>query len=344
MESSTIELRLLLQYAEFRGLDSDELLHFARIKPEILNFPYHPVSFAEIDRVWLKSLESLADPHFGLHFGRFIQLKSLDMFGHIMMNCETVEDFYRHTSKYQRMVTNHISYQIDKLSNGDIFIRHIITNDTPELQSQYEEHFQSSGYGVLSMLTDGEIKFREVWFTTPKPEDQRELQNRFKSRLRFEQKSCAFIIPPEFYYAPIKFSNAHLRDLFAKYADEIIADSQQNNLISRQVNLVLSRDIKPGIPTIEDTAKALSIGVRTLQKKLKLEKTSFRKILEEVRKNQAISYLMDKTLSIKEISAKLDYNEPAAFSVSFKKWMNLSPSEYRMRHLSSDQNNENGNL
>ena len=76
-------------------------------------------------------------------------------------------------------------------------------------------------------------------------------------------------------------------------------------------------------------ARLFRISVRTLVRRLALEQTSYRLILDEVRKLQARRYLSDPAMSIGEIAQCLGYQDPSNFGRACRGWFKLSPSAFR---------------
>ncbi|WP_339114924.1 AraC family transcriptional regulator [Thioclava sp. GXIMD2076] len=67
----------------------------------------------------------------------------------------------------------------------------------------------------------------------------------------------------------------------------------------------------------------------TLQRRLQDCGTSFARLVEETRREQACRYLEGSGLSISLIAEELGYSEPSAFVRAFRRWENTSPSQYR---------------
>jgi AraC-like DNA-binding protein len=76
-------------------------------------------------------------------------------------------------------------------------------------------------------------------------------------------------------------------------------------------------------------ARALSVSGRTLSRRLADEGTSFRIILDDVRREFACALLQDRTLSVADIAFFLQYAEPAAFHRAFRRWMGQAPGDFR---------------
>lgn len=79
----------------------------------------------------------------------------------------------------------------------------------------------------------------------------------------------------------------------------------------------------------------LRLSRRTLQRRLKAEKTSFQKVLQEVREILAINYLSDQRLKSLEIAMLLGYSNISSFTAAFKSWYDMPPAQYRQKILFS---------
>ena len=73
-------------------------------------------------------------------------------------------------------------------------------------------------------------------------------------------------------------------------------------------------------PTLVAVAAAMSLHVRTLQRRLMESDTTFRELLDECRRKKAKEDLEKGQLSIGEISSRLGYSHPAHFARAFKRW------------------------
>ncbi|MEH6589597.1 MAG: helix-turn-helix domain-containing protein [Halioglobus sp.] len=82
-------------------------------------------------------------------------------------------------------------------------------------------------------------------------------------------------------------------------------------------------------PDRRETARLLAMSERNLTRQLAREDTSFSQLTVQVQTERAKNFLADSTLSIAEISHRLGYAEPAAFSRAFSTWTGLPPGRWR---------------
>ncbi len=89
-----------------------------------------------------------------------------------------------------------------------------------------------------------------------------------------------------------------------------------------------------GEANADAACRVLRLSRRTLQRRLKAEKTSFKKVLQEVREVLAVNYLGDERLKSLEIAMLLGYSNISSFTTAFKSWYDMPPAQYRQKILS----------
>jgi len=97
----------------------------------------------------------------------------------------------------------------------------------------------------------------------------------------------------------------------------------------QKVKAVIIDQLPSGNVTNEKVARSLYMSSRKLQRQLQSAGTTFYTLLDEVRQDLAQKYLRAQDSSITEIGFLLGFSESSAFSRAFKRWMGVTPSEYR---------------
>lgn len=95
------------------------------------------------------------------------------------------------------------------------------------------------------------------------------------------------------------------------------------------VRQVVKYSLTRGHPVIGNTAQALHLSVRSLQRQLAEQGTTYSQLVEEVRYWTACEYLTQNKLPIHSIAEQLGYSDTASFSRVFVNWEGVSPSIYR---------------
>jgi len=88
-------------------------------------------------------------------------------------------------------------------------------------------------------------------------------------------------------------------------------------------------------PDLEEVAARLKLPTWTLRRKLAEEGTQFRAILNETRRDLAMTYIRDTELAFGEIAYLLGFASAEAFQRAFKRWNGQTPGEFRRSHRQS---------
>jgi AraC-like DNA-binding protein len=95
-----------------------------------------------------------------------------------------------------------------------------------------------------------------------------------------------------------------------------------------QVKQLLYQSL-PRFRYIDAVADTLGLGVRTLQRQLSLQGTTFQVLVDQVSADLAIQLLKSPDRMIHEVAAQLGYFDAATFSRAFRKWTGRNPGDYR---------------
>ena len=87
----------------------------------------------------------------------------------------------------------------------------------------------------------------------------------------------------------------------------------------------------PDLPELHETAAALQMSPRTLNRRLEDEGSSFRAIKDALRRDIALARLTKTSQAVSAIAGELGYSDPSAFFRAFVGWTGISPSAYRRR-------------
>ncbi len=116
-------------------------------------------------------------------------------------------------------------------------------------------------------------------------------------------------------------------------AEKYLRSLYEQDNIAEQLKRMLAELMAAGEANADTACRALLLSRRTLQRRLRAEKTSFQKVLQEVRAILAVNYLSDKRLNGLEVAMLLGYSSISSFTTAFKSWYDIPPAEYRQKFL-----------
>ena len=118
-------------------------------------------------------------------------------------------------------------------------------------------------------------------------------------------------------------------------AEKYLRSLYEQDNIAEQLKRMMAELMAAGEANADSACRAMRLSRRTLQRRLRAEKTSFQKILNEVRAVLAINYLGDERLKSLEIAMLLGYSSISSFTTAFKSWYDMPPIEYRQKFLAA---------
>lgn len=82
-------------------------------------------------------------------------------------------------------------------------------------------------------------------------------------------------------------------------------------------------------PTLEQVAQRLNMAPWTVRRRLTGEGCSFQQVLNDTRRDLAVSYVRDTSLTLGEIAYLLGFGSATAFQRAFKRWTGEAPGRFR---------------
>jgi len=110
-------------------------------------------------------------------------------------------------------------------------------------------------------------------------------------------------------------------------------DRLPRNVIKSAVTDLLPK----GAPTIARTASLLGVSVRTLQRRLNKNGTSYTMLVDEVRRDTACRLLRAPHARVADVAVALGYADPSSFSRAFLRWTTISPRDFRRRRAGQNR-------
>jgi AraC-like DNA-binding protein len=135
--------------------------------------------------------------------------------------------------------------------------------------------------------------------------------------------------------APLPQADATTHQRCLRSCDELISSLRRCHEIRRRVRGMV-RSANGTVPTLSQVASRLFVSTRTLRRRLEDAQTSYQEIVAETRRDLAVRYLTQTSLSTEAIAEILGYSDTANFRQAFKRWTGESPQQYRRRARSPE--------
>ena len=312
----------LVQHMESRGfapeislagtdidLQSDRVTYRQRIQ-QMENM----LDLIGMDGHWLESNKETSISDYGL-------------LGYAMMSSATLEQAVQIAVKYHRMAG--AMFELAFVIEGDeaiLRIEHLLPSGKVG-QYTVEDLFVGIT-GLISLLLGRQHNPSRICLNYARPDYSDKHETRFGCEVQFDQPYCEYRFNVSELNESLAAADANTARICEESCRKLLNQMEiEEDIISRICHLLLST---PGeFPKLDAVAKKLSLGARTLRRRLNELGTSYQKILDDVRRELAIEYLQTTNLTVQEIAELLGYSEVTNFRRAFMRWVELSPYQYR---------------
>ncbi len=315
-----------------RGCNVAGLLQQAGLDPAAMHTPGARYPVRAMTRLWQLAVAATGDPAFALEVPRHVQPTTLHVLGLALRASRSLEDALLRMARYSRLVTDGAEVVLE--SNGPTMAAIYLPprHDVPLADAAYEA-FMAAAVGLGRALAQSGDGLVACEFRHRAPADTSGYER--------------------FFRCPVRFTKAHNRLLFDRSAlqqalpggdtDRVRAYDAEAaaylarfdaSPVSQRVRELLIRQLPAGEPQREQVAAALHLTPRTLLRRLAAEGASFRELLEDTRRELALSYLRQRR-SAAEVTCLLGFADPSNFTRAFKRWTGVTPRSWRSQALRS---------
>jgi len=291
--------------------------------PEI-NRATHRVDF-EIFRELILAIKALSlNDNIGVRIGQNLSLSSFNALGYAASSGDTLLDALQLIPQFESTV---MTLGETRIISSDDEIQVCWSMKSGEYFSLVEDIFLASWITLAYLLTD-EIELNvEVSFTYAAPSELSSWEKIFGQKLLFSQPVASIKFDRSLLSLALVGTDSFLHQVMTKEAKELAITLDQP-LISK-IEGWLMTELAKGKLDQKLLSRSLNLSERTLRRRLKEQGTSFKYLLDKVRKGRADYLLRETSMSLWEISSQLGYQQLTSFNAAYKRWTGKTPASQR---------------
>ena len=284
---------------------------------------------------------------FGLKIGEHIHPTDYGTVGYALMTFSTLHQALNFTAEHKYLLNEAFTTQLVRKGTRYHYQTLNVTanrNLAALVELDFSSAIQMAKFFVGAQKS-AEVKLIQVNFQHKALGDLENYQRIFNCPVHFEQRKNELIISKRILDMPIRSANPQILNLMLRKIERWKKEFLTNSSFSQKVISYISSQKEANIPSISSVAKEFNISVSTLKKRLKQEDLNYSTLCDAIKKNLALKMIASSATQIKEIYIKLDFANSSSFNRAFKRWTNMTPTEYRSRKVenedqSSKQNDE----
>lgn len=276
--------------------------------------------------------EESGDTNLGLKIYETLDLKDLGILGYAMTSAADVRSAMTLNIRYNHLYQSGMGLAMEEHGNR-VHMTYRVLSPGLGYSRQDSEISMMFGVFVIRLLTNLDWRPEEAHFQHSAPDSIAEHKALLCQKLYFDQPTNRVVFDKNILNHPISNANQHLFHTMEEALRRIVQHQEQNDdALLESIQREVIAALPEALPNIEQVAETLGIGARTLQRRLSDKGYSFSKLLDMTRRQLAMNYLQNSSMTTTEIAFLLAYSESSAFDRAFKRWTSMKPLEYRQHH------------
>ena len=324
-------VRGLAVFAEGKGADPAALYRDAGIDPDSLKDGDTRIPLARYKALMRTAQAATGEPALGLLYGEAIDMADVSLVGLIMNASPTMGEAFAQMQRFGALAVEleiapgQPRFQIAERS-GQLWMTDTRPNpgEFPELT---EAAFARLVCGPRRFLPAPHVL--EVHVTHPAPSYHAEYARIFQCPVTFSADWNAMRLAPGLTSWPVAQHPSYVFSILTERAGALLNDLAAARTLRGQVEAQLLPRLHTGDITADAVAASLGISRQTLFRRLKTEGTSFKLVLDDLRRRMALDYLGARKTSVNETAYLVGFSDAPAFSRAFKRWTGKPPKAVR---------------
>jgi AraC-like DNA-binding protein len=317
----------LIACVESRGVNASPIRRlFGRTR---LVDPNVRVAEAVTEKAWRLAVTLTCDEALGIHLAESLPRGALDLIEYALRSSPSLGKGLDRLARYGRLLSDRVAARTHAKEESLLFLVH--DSATTPLHPARAEFALAVALKLARDSTGADITPVSVSFVHPAPGNCAEHRRFFHERVRFAAGSSSMSLSAADTSRPMRDADAALEGIIRRRLENALGDRDRSSAgeMRTRVRRMLVEHLGRSVLTLDAVATALAVSRRTLTRRLAEEGTSYRHILDEVRRDFAQALLRDRSLSIGDIAFFLQFSEPAAFHRSFRRWTGRTPQGFR---------------
>jgi AraC-like DNA-binding protein len=319
----------MVGFINHMGGDVDRIFGSARIAPDMAGSPTLKLRLSAFCRLFEEAARQTKHGNFGLWFGNQFQPRDLGFWGYAAVSSPTLgcalQNFVELFAYHQECSSMSLAAGDDELVRLEYQI------GTPAIVERRQDAELSLGMflNLIRECCGSRWAPEEVHFEHPKPLEAKEHEMAFNAPVYFSQATNALLFRPEILARPMPARDSRLMDMMRMCLIELSSRTTADIGIFDRIRTAVRARLAQGPLSLEDIADEVHLPITVLNRELSANNASFKLLVEDVRRDLAISYMKQRQLPLSEIALLLGYSELSAFSRAFRRWTGRSPRTFR---------------
>ena len=320
----------MVRTAVARGVETTDVLAGAGLTREFVEDPDARIPGPTVLGIWNALRERTGDPALQLFAPTTLPFGAYRVIDYLVATSATVGDGVRRFVRFFGLIADAVTLSIDRHDDG--YCLSLIMADGRPVPPVYVDYVFAALVSRIRMKIQPAMGVLRVELRQPQPPSAAAYVECFRAPVLFGASADRLCFSLEEWEAPTVTADEALARLMEEHARVLAQRIPQSGTGFRaEVQKTIASKLPEG-GSADVVARALHVSVRTLQRKLVENGTTFREVYETVRGQLAEEYLTDRKVSIAEVAFMLGFSDQSSFNRAFSRWTGESPGRWRRLH------------
>lgn len=309
------------------GIVPAAVLHHAHLPLSACEDDTYSLTTAQFFALWQSIAELCPDPAFGLKFGAQIDFAALPLATLAAYHARDFRDALTRQARFSQLCAPTEMCFEERKNECVVEVKWLYaTEEVPSLliDTVLAVYVELGRRGTQHSIRPKRVELRQ----------ERKRGNAheayFNCPIDFDTARNAIIFYGQDLDRPFVTYNAEFLEMVQAELERKANGYRSEASACEQVKWLLKQMLAGGRPDIADVARELGLSVRTLQRRIVEERTTFRDLLLSVRQELVKEYLARPGIRINEVAFLLGFEDPNSFYRAFRRWEGKTPAHWRM--------------
>jgi AraC-like DNA-binding protein len=325
--TSASSLRLFVEALQGIGADWRAILRRSDVDPAELGDPDARIPQERFERVWIAARDLTGDPGIGLHAGERIHAHAVNLLGYLLLSSATLGAGLRRVDRYQLVLTGEPWIAL-RDAGSSVRVRVGAERGDPAFRAIHAEYVAALVLHVLGWVSETQIDPVEASFDHEAACDPADYQRVLRCPVKFRARRSELVLDSDTLERPSIHADRALERLHEEFGETLLA-RQSHPELTRRVRQALAERLESEARDLGAVARRLGMSARSLQRRLAEEETSFRALLDDMRRELARHHLERRSTPIEAVSYLTGFSEVSAFTRAVRRWFGRTPARVR---------------
>ena len=317
-------IRAIGRALDAAGCDGALLLAQAGFDRASLEGPNARCPLGNTIGLWESAVAATGDPAFGLKVASHIKHTTFHALSYGLAASSTLKEAFERVQRYCHVASDAVEYELFRCGSD----YHFVIEPAADIPFESIDALVAAQLRMCRSLIGRDFSPLLIELRRPRPCDIDDFERILRAPLKFAAAHNRLVFDSERLECPLEGGNPELARHSDAIALQCLARIERDNIQARVRELLLQR-LEESEPSQEDLAEQLFMSARTLQRKLGDCGTTYKEILDETRRELALSYLSAPEHSVSDITHLLGFSCGSSFTRAFRRWTGQSPSDWR---------------